>query len=71
VINEEIARKTLQLEVQAGKSLAREILKLLKKVVDESKNHGNLEKYVQAQGSEMQLKDMVKKGQLVCCIVDI
>ncbi|HDV4123956.1 MULTISPECIES: PcfB family protein [Enterococcus] len=64
MINEEIARKTLQLEVQAGKSLAREILKLLKKVVDESKKHGYLEKYVQAQGSEMKLKDMVKKGQL-------
>lgn len=64
MINEEIARKTLQLEVQAGKSLAREILKLLKKVMDESKKKGNLDKYVQAQGSERKLKDMVKKGQL-------
>lgn len=57
MINEEIARKTLQLEVQAGKSLARAVLKLLKKLVDESKKHGNLEKYVQSQGSEMKLKD--------------
>lgn len=52
------------MEVQAGKSLARAVLKLLKKLVDESKKHGNLENYVKDQGIEMKLKDMVKKGQL-------
>ena len=64
MINEEIARKTLNMEVKAGKVTAKLILTLLKKLMKEAEKLGGLEKLVNANGNEVKLKDMVKKGQL-------
>jgi len=64
LINEEIARKTLNMEVRAAKVTGRLILNLLKKVMREAEKQGGLEKLVNANGTEVKLKDMVKKGQL-------
>ena len=64
MINEEIARKTLNMEVKAGKVTAKLLLTLLKKLMKEAEKLGGLEKLVNANGNEVKLKDMVKKGQL-------
>jgi len=64
LINEEIARKTLNMEVKAGKVTAKLILTLLKKLMKEAEKLGGLEKLVSSKGNEVKLKDMVKKGQL-------
>ena len=57
MINEEIARKTLSLEIKAAKVTGKLLLTLLKKL-------GGLEKLVKVNGNEVKLKDMAKKGQL-------
>lgn len=64
MINEEIARKTLNMEVKAAKVTGTLILNLLKKLMKEAEKLGGLEKLVNANGNEVKLKDMVKKGQL-------
>lgn len=64
MINEEIAIKTLNMEVKAGKVTAKLLLTLLKKLMKEAEKLGGLEKLVNANGNEVKLKDMVKKGQL-------
>ncbi|HFH7269206.1 TPA: PcfB family protein [Streptococcus agalactiae] len=64
MINEEIARKTLNMEVKAGKVTAKLLLTLLKKLMKEAEKLGGLEKLVNANGNGVKLKDMVKKGQL-------
>ncbi|WP_019117896.1 PcfB family protein [Anaerococcus obesiensis] len=64
MINEEIARKTLNMEVKAGKVTAKLLLTLLKKLMKEAEKLGGLEKLVGSKGNEVKLKDMVKKGQL-------
>ncbi|HEO3743294.1 TPA: PcfB family protein [Streptococcus agalactiae] len=64
MINEEIARKTLNMEVKAGKVTAKLLLTLLKKLMKEAEKLGGLEKFVSSKGNEVKLKDMVKKGQL-------
>ena len=64
MINEEIARKTLNMEVKAGRVTAKLLLTLLKKLMKEAEKLGGLEKLVNANGNEVKLKDMVKKGQL-------
>jgi len=64
VINEEIARKTLSLEVKAAKVTGKLLLTLLKKLMKEAKKLGGLEKLVKVNGNEVKLKDMAKKGQL-------
>lgn len=64
MINEEIARKTLNMEVKAGKVTAKLLLTLLKKLMKEAEKLEGLEKLVNANGNEVKLKDMVKKGQL-------
>jgi len=64
LINEEIARKTLNMEVRAAKVTGKLLLDLLKKLMKEAEKHGGLEKLVNANGNEVKLKDMVKKGQL-------
>ena len=52
------------MEVKAGKVTAKLILTLLKKLMKEAEKLGGLEKLVNANGNEVKLKDMVKKGQL-------
>ena len=64
MINEEIARKTLNMEVRAAKVTGKLILNLLKKLMKEAEKLGGFEKLVNSNGNEVKLKDMVKKGQL-------
>ncbi|HFZ9987907.1 TPA: PcfB family protein [Streptococcus agalactiae] len=64
MINEEIARKTLNMEVRAGKVTSKILLDLIRKLLKESEKLGGLEKLVGSKGNEVKLKDMVKKGQL-------
>jgi len=64
LINEEIARKTLNMEVRAGKVTGKVLLDLIRKLLKESEKNGGLEKLVGSKGNEVKLKDMVKKGQL-------
>ena len=64
MINEEIARKTLNLEIKAAKVTGKLLLALLKKLMKEAKKLGGLEKLVKVNGNEVKLKDMAKKGQL-------
>jgi len=64
LINEEIARKTLNMEVRAGKVTGKILLDLIRKLLKESEKIGGLEKLVGSKGNEVKLKDMVKKGQL-------
>ena len=64
MINEEIARKTLSLEVKAAKVTGKLLLTLLKKLMKEAEKLGGLEKLVKVNGNEVKLKDMAKKGQL-------
>ena len=64
MINEEIARKTLSLEVKAAKVTGKLLLALLKKLMKEAKKLGGLEKLVKVNGNEVKLKDMAKKEQL-------
>lgn len=64
MINEEIARKTLNMEVRAGKVTGKILLDLIRKLLKESEKIGGLEKLVSSKGNEVKLKDMVKKGQL-------
>ncbi|OFK79245.1 PcfB family protein [Peptoniphilus sp. HMSC062D09] len=64
MINEEIARKTLTMEVRAGKVTGKILLDLIRKLLKESEKIGGLEKLVGSKGNEVKLKDMVKKGQL-------
>lgn len=52
------------MEVKAGKVTAKLFLTLLKKLMKEAEKLGGLEKLVNANGNEVKLKDMVKKGQL-------
>lgn len=64
MINEEIARKTLNMEMRAGKVTGKILLDLIRKLLKESEKIGGLEKLVGSKGNEVKLKDMVKKGQL-------
>ena len=64
MINEEIARKTLNMEIKAAKVTGKLLFTLLKKLMKEAEKLGGLEKLVSSKGNEVKLKDMVKKGQL-------
>lgn len=64
MINEEISRKTLNMEINAGKATGKVLLNLLRKLMKEAEKLGGLEKLVNANGNEVKLKDIVKKGQL-------
>ena len=64
MINEEIARKTLNMEVRACKVTSKILLDLIRKLLKDSEKIGGLEKLVGSKGNEVKLKDMVKKGQL-------
>ena len=52
------------MEVRAGKVTSKILLDLIRKLLKESEKIGGLEKLVNANGNEVKLKDMVKKGQL-------
>ncbi|WP_455258468.1 PcfB family protein [Peptoniphilus asaccharolyticus] len=64
MINEEISNKALTIEARIGKATAKEILKVLQKIMKESKKIGGLDKLIKFKGNKVKLKDLVKKGQL-------
>ena len=57
-------QKTLNMEVKAAKVTGKLVLNLLKRLMKEAEKLGGLEKLVGANGNEVKLKDMVKKGHL-------
>ena len=52
------------MEVKAAKATGKLLLNLLKKLMKEAEKLGGLEELINANGNEVKLKDMVKKGQL-------
>ena len=64
MINEEISNKTVSIQVRASEKLMYQVLKTLKKMQKKSKEVGGMEQYLKQKGSEIKLKDLVKKGQL-------
>ena len=64
MINEEIANRVVNIEINVLKTTYQEILNNINKLHQRSKQYGGLGKLVNAEGSEVKLKDMVKKGQL-------
>lgn len=64
MINEEISNRVINIEVNVLKATCQEILSQVKKLQQRSKQHGGLDKLIKAEGNEIKLKDMVKKGQL-------
>ena len=64
MINEEISNRVINIEVNVLKATCQEILSQVKKLQQRSKQHGGLDKLIKAEGNEIKLKDMVKKGRL-------
>ena len=64
MINEEISNRVVNIEVNVLKATYQEILSQVNKLQQRSKQHGGLDKLIKAEGNEVKLKDMVKKGQL-------
>ena len=64
MINEEISNRVVNIEVNVLKATYQEILSQVKKLQQRSKQHGGLDKLIKAEGNEVKLKDMVKKGKL-------
>ena len=64
MINEEIANRVVNIEINVLKATYQEILNNINKLHQRSKQYRGLGKLVNAEGSEVKLKDMVKKGQL-------
>ncbi|MCY7130575.1 PcfB family protein [Streptococcus gordonii] len=64
MINEEIANRVVNIEINVLKATYQEILNNINKLHQRSKQYGDLGKLIKAEGSEVKLKDMVKKGQL-------
>jgi hypothetical protein len=64
MVNEDIANKVINIQINTTKSIGREILKQISKLRKKSKKYGSLEKLAEAEGKEVKLKDLIKKGQL-------
>ena len=64
MINEEVSNRAINMEVRLAKATARELYKILKKLMRQAEKLGGLDRLVKAEGNEIKLKDMVKKGQL-------
>lgn len=64
MINEEISNRVVNIEVNVLKATYQEILSQVKKLQQRSKQHGGLDKLIKAEGNEVKLKDMLKKGHL-------
>lgn len=64
MINEEIANRVVNIEINVLKATYQEILNNINKLHQRSKQYGGLGKLVNAEVSEVKLKDMVKKGEL-------
>lgn len=64
MINEEVSSKAINLEVRLAKATAKELFKILKKLLQQAEKVGGFDKLIKTEGSQVKLKDMVKKGQL-------
>lgn len=64
MINEEVSSKAINLEVRLAKATAKELFKVLKKLLQQAEKLDGFDKLIKAEGSQVKLKDMVKKGQL-------
>lgn len=64
MINEEVSSKAINLEVRLAKAMAKELFNILKKLLKQAEKFGGFDKLIKAEGSQVKLKDMVKKGQL-------
>ena len=64
MINEEVSSKAINLEVRLAKATAKELFKILKKLLQQAEKLGGFDKLIKAEGNQVKLKDMVKKGQL-------
>lgn len=64
MINEEVSSKAINLEVRLAKATTKELLKILKKLLQQAEKLGGFDKLIKAEGNQVKLKDMVKKGQL-------
>lgn len=64
MINEEVSSKAINLEVRLVKATTKELLKILKKLLQQAEKLGGFDKLIKAEGNQVKLKDMVKKGQL-------
>lgn len=64
MINEEVSSKAINLEVRLAKATAKELFKILKKLLQQAEKLGGFDKLIKSEGSQVKLKDMVKKGQL-------
>ena len=64
MINEDVSSKAINMEIRIAKATAKEILKILKKLVQQAEKLGGFDNLMKIEGSEVKLKDMVKKGQL-------
>lgn len=52
------------MEVRLAKATAKELFKILKKMLQQAEKFGGFDKLIKTEGSQVILKDMVKKGQL-------
>lgn len=64
MINEEISNRIVNIEVNVLKATYQKNLSQVKKLQQRLKQHGGLDKLIKAEGNEVKLKDMAKKGQL-------
>lgn len=64
MINEDVSSKAINMEIRIAKATVKEILKILKKLVQQAEKLGGFDNLMKIEGSEVKLKDMVKKGQL-------
>ena len=52
------------IDPRLAKATAKELFKILKKLLQQAEKLGGFDKLIKAEGSQAKLKDMVKKGQL-------
>lgn len=64
MINEEVSRSSLNLEVRLAKATAKALFDAIKKLYKQIQDQGGLANVIKNNGEEVKLKDMVKKGQL-------
>lgn len=61
MINEDVSSKAINMEIRIAKATAKEILKILKKLVQQAEKLGGFDNLMKIEGSEVKLKDMVKR----------
>ena len=64
MINEDVSSKAINMEIRIAKATAKEILKILKKLVQQAEKLGGFDNLMKIEVSEVKLKDMVKKDSL-------